>query len=116
MPGLETSLPLMLDAVNKKKLSLKRLIEICSENPAKIFNIKNKSKIKEGYDADLVIVDMNLSKKVDSKKLFTKCGWSAFNNKLLKGWPIMTIINGNIIFDNGKLNTKIKAKEIKFGE
>lgn len=114
MPGEETLLPIMLDAVNKKKITFSRLIKLCCENPAKIFGIENKGFIKEGYDADLTIIDMNLRKKVDAKKLFTKCKWSAFNNKLLKGWPVMTIVNGNVIFEKGKVYDKIKAKEVKF--
>ncbi|MBD3164655.1 amidohydrolase family protein [Candidatus Woesearchaeota archaeon] len=116
MPGEETMLPLMLDAVNRRKMALRKLVQLCSENPAKIFGIKNKGCIKEGHDADLTVVDMHLKKKVDSVRFFTKCGWSAFNNKLLKGWPVMTIVNGNIVFDNGKINSKIKGKEVIFAE
>lgn len=114
MPGVETMLALMLDAVNKEKIKIGKLVELCCENPARIFGIENKGFIKEGYDADLTIVDLNLEKKVNSKKLFTKCRWSAFNNKLLKGWPVMTIVNGNIVYNNGKINTEIKAREVEF--
>ncbi|MCK5283436.1 MAG: amidohydrolase family protein [Nanoarchaeota archaeon] len=114
MPGEETLLPLMLDAINSKKISLRRLIELCCENPAIIFGIKNKGKIKKGYDADFTIVDMNIKKRVDANNLFTKCRWSPYNNKLLKGWPVITIINGNIVYNKGKINSKSQAKEVKF--
>lgn len=114
VPGEETLLPLMLDAVNKRKIKLSRLIELICHNPARIFGIKNKGFIKEGYDADLVLVDMNLVKIVDNKKLFTRCKWSPFNGWKLKGWPVLTIVNGNIVFENSKIKGKIKGKEVKF--
>lgn len=98
--GCETALPLMLDAVNKNKISLTKVVRLMSSNPARIFKIKNKGKIQEGYDADLVIIDMNKRKKVNQDKLHTKCKLSPFNGKILKGWPIMTIRGGNIIFDD----------------
>ena len=84
VPGLETMLPLLLDAVNKDRLTLQKLVELTSQNPARIFGIKNKGKIEEGYDADLVIVDMNKEKEVKNEELFTKCGWSPFNGLKLK--------------------------------
>ena len=104
VPGLETMLPLLLDAINKRKFTFKQLVKMTSENPAKIFNIKNKGMIKEGYDADLVIVDMKKIAEVKNKKLFTKCKWSPFNRMKLKGWPIYTFVNGILIFENGKIN------------
>jgi dihydroorotase len=114
IPGEETMLPLMLDAVNNKKISLQKVVECCCENPARIFEIEKKGFIKEGFDADLAIVDMNLKKKVENEKLFTKCRWSPFNGKTLKGWPVVTIVNGNIVYNDGKIDDKVKGKEVKF--
>ena len=111
VPGVETTLPLLLDAVNKNKIKLQKVIELCCYNPAKIFRIKNKGFLQEGFDADLTIVDMNLEKEVKNENLFTKCKWSPFNGWKLKGWPIMTIVNGQIVFEEGKIND-IKAKEV----
>lgn len=113
VPGVETLLPLMLDAVNKGMITLQKVVELTSRNPAMIFGIKNKGLLKVGYDADLTIIDMNLKKKVRNDELFTKCRWSPFNNKILKGWVIMTIVNGNVAFDNGRIND-IKAREVLF--
>jgi dihydroorotase len=115
VPGCETMLPLLLNAVNEKKLTLKKLVQLCCENPAKIFKIKNKGFIKEGFDADLAIIDLELEKEVKNNELFTKCKWSPFDGWKLKGWPAATIVNGNIVFDNGKIN-KLRAKEVSYNE
>lgn len=113
VPGCETALALMLDAVNKGRISLTQVVRLMSSNPAKIFKIKNKGIIKEGYDADLVIVDMNKRKKVVGSKLYAKCKWSPFEGKILKGWPVITIRGGNVIFDDTGFYD-IKAKGVVF--
>lgn len=113
VPGCETSLPLMLDAVNKGRISLTKVVRMMSENPARIFRIKNKGKIKVGYDADLVIVDMDKKRRVANSRLFTKCKWSPFNGKILKGWPIITIAGGNVVFDETGFHD-VKAKGVVY--
>jgi len=112
LPGVETMLPLMLDAVNGGKLTLGRLVRLCSENPARIFNIQNKGIIKEGYDADLVVVDMGEERKVG--RLFTKCGWSPYKDRLLRGWPETTIVGGVIVYDKGRVKDKSAGKEVVY--
>jgi dihydroorotase len=118
VPGCETMLPLLLNAINQGKLSLAKLQELCCHNPANIFGMKNKGQIKEGYDADLVIIDLNMERKIENDKLFTKCKWSPFDGEKLKGWPTMTIVNGNIVYDynngNPLLNKDYKGKEVEY--
>jgi len=106
VPGVETSLLLMLDAVNKNLLDIKKLVKIMSENPAKIFGIKNKGKIKSGYDADFVVVDLKSKTTIKNKNIFSKCGWSPFDGFELKGKIIKTFVNGNLVFNDGKLVDK----------
>ncbi|MBN1156481.1 amidohydrolase family protein [Candidatus Woesearchaeota archaeon] len=113
IPGVETLLPLLLNAINEKRLTLKKVIQLCCENPVRIFGIKNKGFLKEGYDADIVLVDINRIKEVKNSGLFTKCKWSPFDGMKLRGWPVMTIVNGNVVFDNGKIND-IKGKKVVF--
>ena len=115
VPGCETMLPLLLNAVNEKKLTLKRMVQLCCENPSGIFKIKNKGFVKEGFDADLSIIDLELEKEVKNDELFTKCRWSPFDGWKLKGWPVTTIVNGNIVFENGKIN-KVGAREVSYYE
>jgi len=113
IPGCETMLPLLLNEVNKGNLTLTKLVELTSKNPARIFGIKNKGVLAEGYDADLTILDLKKQKIVKDGDLFTKCGWSPFNGFKLKGWPIITIVNGNIVYEEGEI-CNIKGREVIF--
>ena len=103
MPGVQTILPIMLNHINNKKLSLSQLIKLMCENPCKIFGIQNKGHIKEGFDADLTIVDMNKKQTIKNEMMATKCGWTPFHDMNIKGFPIATIINGKTIMFNGKV-------------
>ena len=80
MPGVQTIFPVMLNHVNDGKLTLQQLINLMCENPCKIFGIKNKGFIKEGYDADLTIADMNKEVIIKNEMIASKCGWTPFNN------------------------------------
>ncbi|MDB9811306.1 dihydroorotase [Candidatus Pelagibacter sp.] len=103
MPGVQTLIPIMLNHVNNGKLTLEQLINSVCENPVKIFGIKNKGYIKEGFDADLTIVDMNKKIMIKNKDIESKCGWSPFDGFEFKGTPISTIINGLIKMRDGKI-------------
>ena len=116
MPGVETSLPLMLNQVNKGKITLQDIIKWMCENPAKIYQIKNKGFIKEGFDADIALVDLNKIKIIRAKNMQSKCGWSPFEGLEVKGWPIMTIVNGNIVYENGSINDKFFGKRTIFND
>jgi|TARA_B100001741_G_scaffold212654_1_gene176026 dihydroorotase len=113
MPGVQTLLPIMLDHVNKGKLKLEQLIKLVCENPSDLFGIKNKGYIKENYDADLTIVDMNKDVVIKDNWIESKCGWTPFNNYKVKGFPVATIINGEIVMENGKIN-KSNGKPLVF--
>jgi len=114
VPGVETTLPLLLDAVNKERITLRKIIELCCENPARIFRIRGKGKLQEGYDADLVIIDMDLEKEVKNEDMLTKCGWTPFAGMILKGWPVTTIVRGNIVYDSEEIDYSKKGKEVVF--
>jgi dihydroorotase len=96
MPGVQTLVPIMLDYVNKKKLTIRQFVSYVSENPAKIFNIKNKGFIKKGFGADLTIIDIDKVVKIDNHKMESKCKWSPFHGVEVKGFPVITIVNGEI--------------------
>ena len=103
MPGVQTLLPVMLDHVNNNRLKLEQLMKLICENPVKIFGIKNKGFLKENYDADITIVDLNKSININNDDIQSKCGWSPFHGQSFKGSPVATIINGKIKMLNGKI-------------
>ena len=114
MPGVQTIFPVMLDHVNNGKLSLEQLIKLMCENPCRIFGIKDKGYIKEGFDADLTIVDMNKEQIIKNEMMASKCGWTPFDNHKVKGFPIGTIVNGNLVMSDGKIISKAKGQPLKF--
>ena len=114
MPGVQTIFPVMLNHVNDGKLSLEQLIKLMCENPCKIFGIKNKGFIKENYDADLTIVDMKKEQVIKDEMIASKCSWTPFNNYKVRGFPVGTIVNGNLVMENGKIISKAKGQPLDF--
>ena len=114
MPGVQTLLPVMLDHVNKGKLKIEKLIKLVSENPCDLFGIKNKGYIKENFDADLTVIDMNKEVIIKDDWIESKCGWTPFNNYKVKGFPVATIVNGEIVMENDKIISPAKGKPLSF--
>ncbi len=98
-PGLETSLAVMLGAYHSKKLKLEWIIERMSEKPADIFGLGSVGRITEGYSADIAILDLKKQWKVRGEDLYTKCKWSPFEGKKLKGKIKSVFCHGRLIFD-----------------
>ena len=114
MPGVQTLLPVMLDHVNKGKLKIENLIKLVCENPCDLFGIKNKGYIKENFDADLTVIDMNKEVVIKDNWIESKCGWTPFNNYKVKGFPVATIVNGEIVMENNKIASPAKGKPLNF--
>ena len=114
MPGVQTIFPVMIDHVNNGKLELNQLINLMCENPCKIFGIKNKGFIKEGFDADLTIVDMDKEVTIKNEMIASKCGWTPFHNYKVKGFPVGTIVNGILVMSEGKILVESKGHPLKF--
>ena len=114
MPGVQTIFPVMIDHVNNGKLTLNQLINLMCENPCRIFGIKNKGFIKEGFDADLTIVDMKREVIIKDEMIASKCGWTPFNNYKVKGFPVGTIVNGILVMSDGKILVESKGKPLSF--
>ena len=114
MPGVQTLLPVMLNHINDGKLSLEQLMNCICENPVKIFGIKDKGFIKEGFDADFTIVDMNKKITIKNENIESKCGWTPFDGYELKGTPVSTIISGQIKMKDGIILGDPEGKSLKF--
>ncbi|MBI4528748.1 MAG: amidohydrolase family protein [Deltaproteobacteria bacterium] len=102
---MEMTLPLLLsEGVNKGRISIEKLVEICCYAPAKIFGVyPQKGGIVVGADADLVIVDENEKRKVSAKKLHSLCDWTVFEGWELTGWPVATFLRGQLTAKDGEI-------------
>jgi dihydroorotase-like cyclic amidohydrolase len=105
VPAIETMLPVMLsEGVNKNRFGLATVQRVCCENPAKIFGIyPRKGAIARGADADLVVIDLKLKRKVRAEELHYKVGWTPYEGWVMKGWPFLTVRGGQILFEDGQL-------------
>ncbi|MDO8427676.1 MAG: dihydroorotase [Candidatus Diapherotrites archaeon] len=112
VPGLETTLALLLTEFHKKNIALERIIQVCSQNPAKLLNLKNKGSIEKGKDADLIVVTASQEWAVKNDELFTKCKWSPFDGWKLKGKVLHTVVNGNLMFSEDQVIGKSLGKEL----
>ena len=116
MPGVQTLLPLMLDHFNAGRISLERLVDLLCFSPAKIYNIASKGKIEIGYDGDFTIVDLNAKRTISKDWLSSKCGWSPFEGVEVVGWPMGTIIRGNIVMQEDELINNPLGKPLRFSD
>ena len=114
MPGVQTLMPVMLNHINEGKLTLNQLINFVCENPVKIFGIRGKGFIREGFDADFTIVDMNKKITIKNKNIESKCGWTPFDGVEFKGTPVSTIIAGKIKMNDGKILGDPDGTPLKF--
>lgn len=98
---VESYLPVMLtEGVHQGRISLEKLVQLCCENSARIFGLyPKKGVISVGSDADLVIVDLQRAAKVTRDMIYSSAGWSIWEGKELKGWPVMTVLRGNVIME-----------------
>jgi dihydroorotase (multifunctional complex type) len=108
IPGAEMFLPVMLsEGVNKGRISLEKVVEVCCYNPARQFGLApRKGTLSIGSDADLVIVDLNREAEAPQKPLYSNADFCLFGGRKLKGWPILTMLRGRTIAQNGKIVVK----------
>lgn len=122
MCGVETMVPLMLNAVHDGKITLPDVVRLLAETPAKLFGIHpQKGTLQVGADADVTIVDMNQEDKIDQERLQSKSKVTAFDGFSVKGLPVMTIVRGNIVMDErvivgdqggGRIVKPVETREI----
>ena len=101
VPGLETTLPLMLTLVNRQQMDLSLLVKLLCENPARIFGLKSKAKLRRGADGDVVLVDLKRKSRVDSSKFFSKAKFSPFDGFKTQGAVHSTIVGGRVVYREG---------------
>jgi dihydroorotase-like cyclic amidohydrolase len=116
VPGLETTLPLMLTMVRKNRLSLLRVVQLLSEKPAEIFNLRDRGRLEPGRRADLTVIDFNQKFKIDASKFHSKAKYSPFDGWEVQGRPVKTFVNGRLIMDEQEIVAKAGSGEIIRGD
>ena len=114
MPGVETSLPLMLTEMRAGRCTLAEIQRWMCRAAVDAYGIVNKGRLEAGYDADLTLVDLDTYRPVRNEDMFTRAGWSPFAGRELAGWPVYTIVNGCIVYERGKVREGVLGKPLRF--
>ncbi len=112
VPGLETTLPLMLTQVRKNRLSLSQVVKLLAEKPAEIYALNDCGRLEQGKNGDLTIVDFNQKFKIDASKFKSKAKYSPYNGWEVSGKPAKTFVNGLLVFDEGEIVAKAGSGSI----
>jgi len=115
VPGLETTLSLLLTQVNGGRLSLAELVRLTAEGPAKIFHLSNRGVLEEGSWADLVVVDLKREYEIDSSCFLSKAKYSPFDGMRVRGKAVKTFVNGLLVMDEGEIVSEAGAGEVVGG-
>ncbi|WP_268035205.1 dihydroorotase [Algoriphagus sp. PAP.12] len=113
-PLIQHSLVAMLDFYHQGKISLEKIVEKMSHNVAKLFRIEERGYIREGYHADLVLVDLNDPWTVSKENILAKCGWSPFEGHTFQSKVSHTIVSGHVVFENGQFDESKKGERLNF--
>lgn len=113
-PMVQHSLVAMLEYVHQGIFSLEKIVEKMCHTPADIFQVKNRGYIREGYFADLVLVDSDDPWTINKSNLYYKCGWSPLEGTSMKSRVINTFVNGHLVYDNGIFDETIKGQALEF--
>jgi dihydroorotase len=114
VPAVENSLALMLNEVHRGRCTIEQVVHWMCDAPARVWDIVGKGRIAAGYDADLVLVDMNLTQTIRNEEQVTKSRWSPWDGVELTGWPVRTWVMGHEVYNRGKFNTDRWGCEAQF--
>lgn len=114
VPAVENSLALMLDAAHRGLCTLEQVVAWMCEAPARVWDAAAKGRIQEGYDADLVLVDLNKTATIRNAEQVSKCGWSPWDGTELTGWPVRTWVLGRCVFCDGRFDDRVRGREVEF--
>jgi dihydroorotase/allantoinase len=104
VPGIETLVPLAIDAVSEGRIELETIAATLGENPAKLYGLyPRKGSIQVGADADFTIIDMTDSQEIRADELYTSCGWTPFEGRTIQGGITHTIVQGEVVAKNGEV-------------
>lgn len=114
LPLVQWAVPMALELYHDRKITLEHLVEKISHGPARMFNLVERGYLREGYWADLVLVDLANPYRVERKDVLYKCGWSPLEGDRLRSRIMTTIVNGQVAYHNGRLNDAVTGKRLEF--
>ncbi len=114
IPCVENSLALMLNAVHHGRCSLRQVVQWMCTAPARVWDITNKGQIAVGYDADLVLVDLEQTATITDDNQWTRCGWSPWSGCELTGWPVRTWVMGETVYQQGRVSARPNGHAAEF--
>jgi dihydroorotase len=112
--GVQTLLPLMLNHVAQGRLTLQRLVDLTSAGAQRIYNIAGKGRLAVGYDADVTLVDLKAERTIENRWIASKSGWTPYDGMRVTGWPVGTIIRGNVVMRDGGLANAAVGQPVRF--
>jgi dihydroorotase len=113
-PLIQHSLVAMLELWHRKIFSIEKIVEMMCHNPAILFNIRNRGFIREGYQADLCLINPSSPWIVSKENILYKCGWSPFEGTTFSSKVVKTIVNGTVVYDNGDFNSNYRGQRLMF--
>jgi len=116
MPGVQTLVPIMLDHVNAGRLTLERLVDLTSAGPLRVHNIAGKGRIAVGYDADFTVVDLDAERVIEDRWIRSRCGWTPYDGRRVRGWPVATVVRGTIVMRDDELLGAPGGCPVRFAE
>jgi dihydroorotase len=114
MPGVQTLVSVMLTHVNAGRLTLERFVELTSSGPARVYDIARKGRIALGYDADFTVVDLARSHRIDDAAIASRSGWTPFHGMQAVGLPVVTIVRGLLVMQDGELIGGARGEPVQF--
>ncbi len=114
LTGVQTLVPIMLDHVNAGRLSLGRMVDLMCAGPARVYGVVGKGRLAAGYDADFTLVDMQRQRRIEESWIAAPCGWTPFAGMQVTGWPIATIVRGQIVMRDDEVLGEPIGKLVRF--
>jgi dihydroorotase len=116
MPGVQTLVPIMLNHVANRRLTLERFVDMTSHGPSRLFQMAGKGRIAAGYDADLTVVDLKRRETITDAMMASRSGWTAYDGMKVTGWPVGTVVRGQRVMWEGTLTMPSMGQTVRFSE
>ena len=114
LTGVQTLVPIMLDHVHAGRLSLARLVDLMSAGPARVYGAVGKGRLAAGYDADFTLVDLKRTRRIEDDWIVSPCGWTPFAGTEVTGWPLATIVRGQVVMREDEVLGAPSGRLVRF--